>query len=146
MADIKRTTAVKLTEWKELYADNAEFVEYAENELAKLANKNVKAKERAAAKKEAGDELRAVIEEILKNATEPMTREMVLGCIDNADELDLTCAKIGARITQLVQLDLVHKTDYLNGNSRCHSDQRNSAEGVYHYHIGSCVSDGADAD
>lgn len=110
MADTKRTTAVKLTEWKELYADNAEFVEYAENELAKLANKNAKAKERAAAKKEAGDELRAVIEEILKNATEPMTREMVLECIDNADELDLTCAKVGARITQLVQLDLVHKT------------------------------------
>ena len=110
MAETKRTTAMKLTEWKELYADNAEFVEYAENELAKLANKNAKAKERAAAKKEAGDELRAVIETILENATEPMTREMVLDSIENAEELELTVAKVGARITQLVQLDLAHKT------------------------------------
>lgn len=110
MENTKRTTAMKLTEWKELYADNAEFVEYAENELAKLANKNEKAKARAAAKKEAGDDLRACIEEILKNATEPMTREMVLENIDGAEDAELTPAKVGARISQLVQLGLAHKT------------------------------------
>lgn len=116
MADTKRTTAMKLTEWKEMYADNAEFVEYAEKELAKLENKNVKARERAAAKKEAGNALRDVIEEMIKEATEPMTREMVLENIDNADELDLTVAKVGAQISQLVQLDRVHKTNVKVGD------------------------------
>ena len=116
MADTKRTTAMKLTEWKEMYADNAEFVEYAEKELAKLENKNVKARERAAAKKEAGNALRDVIEEMIKEATEPMTREMVLENIDNADELELTVAKIGAQISQLVQLDRVHKTNVKVGD------------------------------
>ena len=116
MADTKRTTAMKLTEWKEMYADNAEFVEYAEKELAKLENKNVKARERAAAKKEAGNALRDVIEEMIKEATEPMTREMVLENIDNADELELTVAKIGAQISQLVQLDRVHKTNVQVGD------------------------------
>jgi predicted transcriptional regulator len=116
MADTKRTTAMKLTEWKEMYADNAEFVEYAEKELAKLENKNVKARERAAAKKEAGNALRDVIEEMIKEATEPMTREMVLENIDNAEELDLTVAKVGAQISQLVQLDRVHKTNVKVGD------------------------------
>ena len=116
MADTKRTTAMKLTEWKEMYADNAEFVEYAEKELAKLENKNVKARERAAAKKEAGNALRDVIEEMIKEATEPMTREMVLENIDNADELDLTVAKVGAQISQLVQLNRVHKTNVKVGD------------------------------
>jgi len=116
MAETKRTTAMKLTEWKEMYADNAEFVEYAEKELAKLENKNVKARERAAAKKEAGNALRDVIEEMIKEATEPMTREMVLENIDNADELELTVAKVGAQISQLVQLDRVHKTNVKVGD------------------------------
>ena len=110
MATEKRTIAMKLTEWKELYADNAEFVEYADNELAKLAAKAEKSKERAAAKKEAGDELRATIQAIIENADKPVTREDVLDAIENADELELTVAKIGARITQLVQLNLAHKT------------------------------------
>ena len=109
MANEKRSIATKLTEWKELYADNAEFVEYAEGELAKLATKAAKAKERAAEKKVAGDELRAVIETILKEATEPMTREMVLDCI-NDPEGELTVAKVGNRISQLVKLGLVSKT------------------------------------
>lgn len=116
MTETKRTTAMKLTEWKEMYADNAEFVEYAEKELAKLENKNVKARERAAAKKEAGNALRDVIEEMIKEATEPMTREMVLENIENADELELSVAKVGAQISQLVQLDRVHKTNVKVGD------------------------------
>lgn len=116
MAETKRTTAVKLTEWKELYADNAEFVEYCENELVKLENKNIKARERAAKKKEIGNELRDCIEAILENATEPMTREMVLDSIDNAEELELTVAKVGSQISQLVQLDRVHKVSVKVGD------------------------------
>ena len=94
----------------EACAGNDVIVAYCENEKALLANKAVKAKERAAAKKEAGNELRDAIETILTNATAPMTREDVLAAIENADELELTVAKIGAQISQLVQLDRAHKT------------------------------------
>ena len=94
----------------EACADNETIVAYCENEKALLANKAVKAKERAAKKKEIGNELRDCIETILTNATEPMTREDVLAAIENADELELTVAKVGAQISQLVQLDRAHKT------------------------------------
>lgn len=91
-------------------ADNDTIVAYCENEKALLANKAVKAKERAAKKKEIGNELRDCIETILTNATAPMTREDVLAAIENAEELELTIAKVGAQISQLVQLDRAHKT------------------------------------
>ena len=94
----------------EACADNETIVAYCENEKTLLANKAVKAKERAAKKKEIGNELRDCIETILTNATEPMTREDVLAAIENADELELTVAKVGAQISQLVQLDRAHKT------------------------------------
>lgn len=90
-------------------AANADIVAYCENEKALLAKKAVKAKERAVAKKEKGNDLRDCIEAILKDASEPMTREMVLGCIAD-EEGELTVAKVGAQISQLVQLDRVHKT------------------------------------
>ena len=109
MATEKITKAMVLDMIMAAMADNADVVAYCENEKALLANKAAKAKERAAAKKTAGDELRAVIETILKEATEPMTREMVLNCIEDP-EGELTVAKVGARITQLVQLGLVTKT------------------------------------
>jgi hypothetical protein len=94
----------------EACADNDIIVGYCENEKALLANKAVKAKERAAKKKEIGNDLRDCIETILTNATAPMTREDVLAAIENADELELTVAKVGAQISQLVQLDRAHKT------------------------------------
>ena len=94
----------------EACADNETIVGYCENEKALLANKAVKAKERAAKKKEIGNDLRDCIETILTNATTPMTREDVLAASENADELELTVAKVGAQISQLVQLDRAHKT------------------------------------
>ena len=109
MANEKITKAMVLDMILEVMADNSDVVDYCNKEKEALANKAAKAKERAAEKKAAGDELRAVIETILKEATEPMTREMVLGCIEDP-EGELTVAKVGARITQLVQLGLVSKT------------------------------------
>lgn len=109
MANEKITKAQVLEMIKAGMADNADVVAYCDNELALLASKAVKAKERAAAKKAEGDELRGVIETILKDASEPMTREMVLNCIEDPNG-ELTVAKVGARITQLVQLGLVSKT------------------------------------
>ena len=109
MANEKITKAQVLEMIKTGMADNAEVVAYCDNEIALLASKAAKAKERAAAKKAEGDELRAIIETILKEATEPMTREMVLNCIEDPDG-ELTVAKVGARITQLVKLGIVSKT------------------------------------
>ena len=116
MAETKITKAMVLDMILEACADNDAIVAYCENEKTLLAGKAEKARARAAAKKEAGDELRAVIETILENATEPMTREMVLDSIENAEELELTAAKVGARITQLVQLNIVHKTNVKVGD------------------------------
>lgn len=111
MADTKVTILMKL-DMIEAIAKGTEneaiILEYVEAERAKLANKKVKAQERAAAKKEAGDELRACIEEVLQAATEPMTREAVLAKFENEDG-SLTIAKVGNRISQLVQLGKAHK-------------------------------------
>lgn len=109
MTNEKITKAMVLDMILEAMADNSDVVDYCNKEKEALANKAAKAKKRAAEKKAAGDELRAVIETILKEATEPMTREMVLGCIEDPNG-ELTVAKVGARITQLVQLGLVSKS------------------------------------
>lgn len=116
MAETKITKAMVLNTIIERCGDDETIVAYCENELALLAGKKEKAAARAAAKKEAGDELRAVIETILTNATEPMTREDILECIENADELELTPAKVGARVSQLVQLNKAHKVTVKNGD------------------------------
>lgn len=106
MAEIKRTTAMKLTEWKELYADNAEFVEYCENELAKLDKKNAKAKERAAAKRAEGDELQADVLAVITD--EPQTRDDILVAM-NDESGELTVHKIQAKLNNLVESNQISK-------------------------------------
>ena len=107
MTETKVTKAMILDMIIEACADNAVIVEYCENEKTLLANKKAKAQERAYEKKVAGDELRATIQSILENATEPMTREMILAQFENEDG-ELTVGKIGNRVSQLVQLNLAH--------------------------------------
>ena len=114
MAEVKVTKKDYFEEIKAIaegaeVENKEELIAFIDKQLETLANRAEKAKERAAEKKAAGDELRAVIETILKEATEPMTREMVLGCIEDPNG-ELTVAKVGSRITQLVKLDLVSKT------------------------------------
>ena len=106
MAETKRTTAMKLTEWKELYADNAEFVEYCENELAKLDKKNIKAKERAAAKRAEGDELQASVLTVI--TADPQTRDDILVAL-NDESGELTVHKIQAKLNNLVEAGKVAK-------------------------------------
>ena len=106
MAEIKRTTAMKLTEWKELYADNAEFVEYCENELAKLDKKNVKARERAAVKRAEGDELQADVLAVITD--EPQTRDDILAAM-NDESGELTVHKIQAKLNNLVESNQISK-------------------------------------
>ena len=106
MTETKRTTAMKLTEWKELYADNAEFVEYAENELAKLAKKNEKAKERAAEKRAIGDELQADVLAVITDA--PQTRDDILVAL-NDETGELTVHKIQSKLNNLVESNQISK-------------------------------------
>ena len=111
MAETKITKNDILDMIIEAMADNADVVAYCENEKASLAKKAAKAKERAEEKRAAGDELRACVEEILKNATEPMTRDDILAAIENAAELELTAAKVGNRASELVRYGVAHKVE-----------------------------------
>lgn len=108
MAETKRTTAIKLTEWIEMYGDNAEFVEYAENELAKLAKKNEKARERAAEKRAIGDELQASVLAVITDA--PQTRDDILEAVVAAtgDE-ELTVGKVQSKLNNLVEAGQISK-------------------------------------
>lgn len=84
---------------------DVELVECIEGEKASALHKAEKAKERAAEKKAAGDELRGVIESLL--TTEPQTADDLLAQIDGED---LTRAKVISRVAQLVKLGLASKS------------------------------------
>lgn len=108
MAETKRTTAVKLTEWIEMYGDNAEFVEYAENELAKLDKKNAKARERAAEKRAIGDELQAKV--LASIEVDPQTRDDILvKVIAATGDEELTVGKVQSKLNNLVEAGQISK-------------------------------------
>ena len=71
---------------------------FVETTLAQIAAKAEKNKERAVAKRQAGDELRA---QVLGFVTEEwQTRDEIAA---NFEDEDVTPAKVGARLTQLVE-------------------------------------------
>lgn len=77
---------------------------FVETTLAQIAAKAEKNKERAAAKRQAGDELRA---KVLGFITEEwQTRDEIAA---NFEDEDVTPAKVGARLTQLVADGVVVK-------------------------------------
>ena len=78
----------------------AEMVEFIDAQMAQLAAKAEKAKERAAAKKAEGDELRAVVKSILTDEFQPI--DEIVARIDGED---VTKAKVTARLTQLVKAE-----------------------------------------
>ena len=105
MAEIKITKAMVL----EVIGKNVEnmtfdgdvtaedVTAFVETTLAQIAAKAEKNKERAAAKRQAGDELRA---QVLSFVTEEWkTRDEITA---NLEDEDVTPAKVGARLTQLV--------------------------------------------
>lgn len=107
----KMTKTQMFEEIKVVCADREDIVEFCDAQITSLANKAAKAKEKAKAKREEGDELYAIVFECL--GSEPMTREDVYAAvcerIENADEVELTIAKVGARITNLVKDNKVVK-------------------------------------
>ena len=94
----KMTKREKFALIAELVADNADLVDFCNDEIAKLDAKAEKAKAKAAEKKAAGDELYAVVCGVL--TSEPQTAEAVL---DQIDGDELTVAKIRARLSQAVK-------------------------------------------
>ena len=114
MADVKITNVDILTMIEELAVGTANeevILGYCAKQKDSLANKAAKAKERAAEKRAAGDDLRDAVQAILENATEPMTREMILAAFENAEELELTVGKVGNRASELVRFNIAHKVD-----------------------------------
>ena len=106
MADKKITKAEVLNIIAEAMADNADVVAYCENELALLESKKIKAKERADAKRAAGDELQAAIAEVLTDA--PQTRDDILAAVAVEGD-ELTVGKIQAKLNNLVKFGQASK-------------------------------------
>ena len=94
----KMTKKEKFALIAELVADNAELVDFCNDEIAKLDAKAEKAKAKAAEKKAAGDELYAAVVSVL--TSEAQSAEAVLEQIEGED---LTVAKIRARLSQAVK-------------------------------------------
>ena len=77
-----------------------ELIEFIDAQIAVLAAKAEKAKERAAAKKAEGDELRAVVKACLTDEFQPI--DDIVAKIEGED---VTKAKVTARLTQLVKTE-----------------------------------------
>ena len=83
-----------------------ELIYFIESQITSIDNKAEKARERAAAKKAEGDELREVVKSTLTN--EFQTADEIFGQLAGED---LTVAKVRARLTQLVNLGEAEKTE-----------------------------------
>lgn len=83
-----------------------ELIYFIESQITSIDNKAEKARERAAAKKAEGDELREVVKSTLTN--EFQTADEIFGQLEGED---LTVAKVRARLTQLVNLGEAEKTE-----------------------------------
>ena len=87
---------------------DVEEIAFIETQIAALDRKAAKAKERAAAKKVAGDELRETIYSVLTN--EFQTLDMILPAVKEITGDDtLTNSKIIPRLSALVDLEKVTK-------------------------------------
>ena len=118
MADKKITKAEVLEMIKADCANNATIVAYCDNELALLAKKAVKTKERAAAKREAGTELRAVVESLLTE--EFQTAETILAQIED-ESGELSKQKITHQLSELVRYEKACKKEItVDGKKRMH--------------------------
>lgn len=99
----KKTKAMQFAEIKEVIAaveveGRDEMVAFLDEQIASLAAKAEKAKERAAARKAEGDELRAVVKSVLTD--EAQTIDAIVAQIEGED---VTKAKVTARLSQLVK-------------------------------------------
>ena len=87
----------------------AQFAEFCQKQIADLDKKAAKSKERAAAKKAEGDELTDLVYSVMTDEfqTGAEIATAVLAQLD--EDTDVTAAKITARITKLVNAEMVVK-------------------------------------
>ena len=90
--------ALHMQDFNEAISDSA-VAEFCENEIALLDKKAVKAKERAATKRAEGDELTAVVRQVM--STEEF--EPIADIAARIEGEDVTVAKVQYRLTQLVK-------------------------------------------
>ena len=94
------------TEEGDYIVSNEELVAFAENEIALLDKKAVKAKERAATKKADGDELAEAV-----YATLGEEFEAIADIAARIEGEDVTVAKVTYRLTQLVKAGKAESTE-----------------------------------
>ena len=93
-------------------ADAFGSVEFLEEEKERYLARQAKAKERNAKKKSEADKMVEVVEEVMKQFSEPVTRTEVTEAVIAADVegiVDVTEAKVGNRLTKLVKAGKVVK-------------------------------------
>ena len=93
-------------------ADAFGSVEFLEEEKERYLARQAKAKERNAKKKSETDKMVEVVEEVMKQFSEPVTRTEVTEAVIAADVegiVDVTEAKVGNRLTKLVKAGKVVK-------------------------------------
>ena len=88
--------------------DHDTLVEFCTKELASLDHKADKAKERAAAKREAGDELQTVVQSVL--TADFASREEITAKVQEI-VADATIGKVGYRLTQLIKAGVAQKAE-----------------------------------
>lgn len=102
MEEKRMTKKDYFVEIKNVLVDAGEndLAEVISHEIELLENKAIKNKERAAARKVAGDELRDVISNILIDDLQTVDE-----IVEQIEGEDITKAKVVARLTQLVNLN-----------------------------------------
>lgn len=93
--------------------NKGELIYFIESQIASIETKAAKAKERAAAKKAEGDALRETVKSVLTN--EFQDAETITALVDGED---VSKNKVIARLTQLVNLGEVEKTDIKNESGK----------------------------
>ena len=106
---------IKAMETGETNIEPTKIIEFCENEIALLDKKADKAKERAAAKKAEVDELMEKVYAVLSD-TELMTRNAVMDALGDMPE-DVSIAKVGARLTKMVNNQTVEKSELTVANA-----------------------------
>ena len=111
MAD-KKTKREYFEELKTIVANDADLVAFIDAEIARIDNRNVKAKEKRAEKAAEGDALRDAVKEAIVNADGVITPEEVAAVIAaNGDFEDVTKSKVTYRATQLVKAGEIYKVE-----------------------------------
>ena len=108
LKDIVRGENIDLT------TEQSDLLDFLDKQIALIDSKAEKAKERAAEKRAAGDELRAVVQSVLVT-DHFQTVDTITSQIEGED---VTKQKIVARLTQLVKDGLAEKTDVKTEDGR----------------------------